>query len=54
MNQYEKESSPYYSTAHLWDDGLIDPLETRKVLALGIHASLQAPLGERKKGLYRM
>ena len=54
MNQYEKESSPYYSTAHLWDDGLIDPVETRKVLAMGIHASLQAPLGERKKGLYRM
>ena len=54
MEKYQKESSPYYSTAHLWDDGLIDPLETRKVLAMGISASLNAPLLERQKGIYRM
>ncbi len=54
IEKYQQESSPYYSTAHLWDDGLIDPLDTRKVLAMGISASLNAPLSERKKGIYRM
>lgn len=52
--QYEKQSSAYYSTARLWDDGIIDPLETRKILALGIDASLYAPLGNKSKGIYRM
>ena len=53
--QYEKESSPYYSTARLWDDGLIDPVDTRRVLTLGLFASLKnAPPLKRKKGLYRM
>lgn len=54
MEKYEQESSPYYSTARLWDDGLIDPLDTRKVLTLGISASLNRPVEERKKGIYRM
>lgn len=52
--QYKEQSSAYYSTARLWDDGIIDPLETRKVLALGIDASLYAPLEEKSKGIYRM
>ena len=54
LEKYQKESTPYYCTARLFDDGLIDPLETRKVLAMGIRASLNAPLSERKKGIYRM
>ena len=52
--QYEKQSSAYYSTARLWDDGIIDPVDTRKVLALGLDAALYAPLEEKSKGIYRM
>ena len=52
--QYERQSSPYYSTARLWDDGIIDPLDTRKVLALGLDASRYAPVREKSKGIYRM
>jgi acetyl-CoA carboxylase carboxyltransferase component len=52
--QYDRQSTAYYSTAHLWDDGIIDPLDTRKVLALGLDASLYAPLEEKSKGVYRM
>ena len=44
MEQYEREGSPYYSTARLWDDGIIDPVDTRKIIALGIAASLNNPL----------
>jgi acetyl-CoA carboxylase carboxyltransferase component len=51
---YEREGSPYYSTARLWDDGIIDPLATRKVLALGIAASLNAPIPETAFGVFRM
>ena len=52
--QYDRQSTAYYSTARLWDDGIIDPLDTRKVLALGLDASLYAPLEEKSKGVYRM
>jgi acetyl-CoA carboxylase carboxyltransferase component len=52
--KYEHEGSPYYSTARLWDDGIIDPLDTRRVLALGISASLNAPIGETTFGVFRM
>jgi acetyl-CoA carboxylase carboxyltransferase component len=52
--KYEHEGSPYYSTARLWDDGIIDPLDTRKVLALGIAASLNAPIPETTFGIFRM
>jgi acetyl-CoA carboxylase carboxyltransferase component len=52
--KYEREGSPYYSTARLWDDGIIDPLDTRRVLALGISASLNAPIPETKFGVFRM
>ena len=45
--KYEREGSPYYSTARLWDDGVIDPLDTRRVLALGIGAALHAPFPPR-------
>jgi acetyl-CoA carboxylase carboxyltransferase component len=52
--KYEREGSPYYSTARLWDDGVIDPLDTRKVVALGIAASLNAPIPETTFGVFRM
>ncbi len=52
--KYELEGSPYYSTARLWDDGIIDPLDTRRVLALGISAALNAPIPESSFGVFRM
>jgi acetyl-CoA carboxylase carboxyltransferase component len=51
---YEAEGNPYYSTARLWDDGIIDPLDTRRVLALGIAAALNAPIPETTFGVFRM
>ncbi len=52
--KYEREGNPYHSTARLWDDGIVDPLDTRKVLALGIAASLNAPIPETTFGVFRM
>jgi acetyl-CoA carboxylase carboxyltransferase component len=52
--KYEREGNPYYSTARLWDDGIIDPLDTRRVLALGLAASLNAPIPETTFGVFRM
>jgi len=52
--KYEREGNPYYSTARLWDDGIIDPLDTRQVLALGISAALNAPIPETTFGIFRM
>lgn len=52
--KYEREGNPYYSTARLWDDGVLDPLDTRRVLALGIAASLNAPIPETTFGVFRM
>ena len=52
--QYETQGSPYYSTARLWDDGVIDPLDTRTVLALGIAAARHAPIAEPRYGVFRM
>ena len=54
LEAYEREGSPYYSTARLWDDGVIDPVDTRQVLALGIAAALNAPIPETKFGVFRM
>ncbi|WOR14658.1 carboxyl transferase domain-containing protein [Hyphomonas sp. FCG-A18] len=51
---YEREGGPYYSTARLWDDGIIDPADTRRVLGLALAASLNAPMGERGFGVFRM
>jgi acetyl-CoA carboxylase carboxyltransferase component len=53
LEKYARESSVYYSTARLWDDGIIDPADTRMVLGLGIAASLNAPFPERKHGVFR-
>jgi 3-methylcrotonyl-CoA carboxylase beta subunit len=54
LDTYEREGSPYYSTARLWDDGVIDPAQTRTVLALALAASLNAPIGDPKFGVFRM
>ncbi|MGH2401412.1 MAG: carboxyl transferase domain-containing protein [Candidatus Limnocylindria bacterium] len=54
LEKYEREGSPYYSTARLWDDGVIDPLDTRRVLAMGISAALNAPIPDPGFSLYRM
>jgi acetyl-CoA carboxylase carboxyltransferase component len=54
LEKYAEESSCYYSSARLWDDGVIDPLDTRKVLALGLAASLEAPFPHRRSGIFRM
>jgi acetyl-CoA carboxylase carboxyltransferase component len=51
---YEAEGNPYYSTARLWDDGILDPLDTRRALALGLAASLNAPIPETSFGVFRM
>jgi len=52
--QYEAQGHPYYATARLWDDGVIDPLDTRRVLGLGLSASLNAPIAATRFGLFRM
>jgi acetyl-CoA carboxylase carboxyltransferase component len=54
LAKYEAEGLPYYSTARLWDDGVIDPVDTRMVLGLGIAAALNAPIGETTFGVFRM
>jgi acetyl-CoA carboxylase carboxyltransferase component len=54
LETYEREGSPYFATARLWDDGVIDPLETRRVLALGLEAATWAPIEETRFGVFRM
>jgi 3-methylcrotonyl-CoA carboxylase beta subunit len=54
IERYDHEGSPYHSTARLWDDGVIDPLDTRKVLALGLDAASRAPLEPTTFGVFRM
>jgi acetyl-CoA carboxylase carboxyltransferase component len=53
-SKYEAEGNPYYSTARLWDDGILDPLDTRRVLAMGIAATLNAPVPDTTFGVFRM
>ena len=52
--QYEHQGSPYYSTARLWDDGVIDPVDTRRVLGMGLAAAANAPIPEPSYGIFRM
>ncbi|MBP7572698.1 MAG: methylcrotonoyl-CoA carboxylase [Rhodoferax sp.] len=52
--QYEEQGHPYFATARLWDDGVIDPADTRRVLALGLSASLNAPIPDTQFGIFRM
>jgi 3-methylcrotonyl-CoA carboxylase beta subunit len=54
LEKYDRESSAYFSSARLWDDGIIDPADTRKVLSLALHASFNRPWCEKTKGVFRM
>ena len=54
LEQYERQGHPYYATARLWDDGAIDPAETRRALGLGLSAALNAPIPEPRFGVFRM
>jgi 3-methylcrotonyl-CoA carboxylase beta subunit len=54
LEKYEQEGHPYHATARLWDDGVIDPAQTRDVLALAISAALNAPIPETRFGVFRM
>jgi acetyl-CoA carboxylase carboxyltransferase component len=54
LEKYEREGSPYYSTARLWDDGILDPAETRQALALGLSAAFNAPIAPARFGVFRM
>ena len=54
LDLYEKQGHPYYASARLWDDGVIDPADTRMVLGLSISATLNAPIEESKFGVFRM
>jgi 3-methylcrotonyl-CoA carboxylase beta subunit len=54
LETYEREGSPYFATARLWDDGVIDPADTRHVLSLGLEAALNAPIPETRFGVFRM
>jgi 3-methylcrotonyl-CoA carboxylase beta subunit len=52
--QYDREGHPYYATARLWDDGILDPVDTRMALALGLSAAMNQPIGPSKFGVFRM
>ena len=54
LDKYEHEGSPYYSTARLWDDGILDPIDTRRVLALALSAAYNATVPPAKFGVFRM
>ncbi|RPJ53962.1 MAG: methylcrotonoyl-CoA carboxylase, partial [Acidobacteria bacterium] len=54
IDKYEEEGSPYYSTARLWDDGILDPVGTREALALGLSAAYNAPIPDARFGVFRM
>ena len=54
LDKYEHEGSPYYSTARLWDDGILDPVDTRQALALGLSAACHASIAEARFGVFRM
>jgi acetyl-CoA carboxylase carboxyltransferase component len=54
LEKYDREGSPYYSTARLWDDGILDPADTRTALALGLSAAFNAPIREARFGVFRM
>ena len=54
LEKYDREGSAFYSTARLWDDGIIDPLDTRQAVALAISLSLNAPIPDHRFGVFRM
>ena len=54
LDRYEEQGHPYYASARLWDDGVIDPAQTRQVLGLAISAALNKPIEETRFGVFRM
>ena len=54
LKKYDDEGNPYYSTSRLWDDGVIDPLDTRMILALGLSTAMNAPVEKTDFGVFRM
>jgi 3-methylcrotonyl-CoA carboxylase beta subunit len=54
LEQYDRQGHPYYASARIWDDGVIAPEDTRRVLALGLSAALNAPVEETRFGVFRM
>jgi len=54
LEKYEHEGSPYFSSARIWDDGIIDPLDTRNILGLALSISLNSPIPDQKFGVFRM
>jgi 3-methylcrotonyl-CoA carboxylase beta subunit len=52
--QFEQQADPYYATARLWDDGILDPLQTRRVLGMGLAVALRAPAASARFGIFRM
>jgi acetyl-CoA carboxylase carboxyltransferase component len=54
LEKYEREGSPYHATARLWDDGMLDPVQTRAALALGLSMAANAPLEPPRTGIFRM
>ena len=52
--QYEQQGSPYYASARLWDDGIIDPADTRRVLGMALSAAANAPVADPSYGIFRM
>jgi len=53
-DQYERQGHPYYASARLWDDGIIDPVDTRRVLGMALSASFNAPIEKDRFGVFRM
>ncbi len=54
MEKYEREGNPYFSTARIWDDGIVDPMDTRQVVALGIAMASNTHVPDYRPGVYRM
>jgi 3-methylcrotonyl-CoA carboxylase beta subunit len=54
LEAYDREGHPYYATARLWDDGILDPVDTRTALALALSAAMNQPIGPTKFGVFRM
>jgi 3-methylcrotonyl-CoA carboxylase beta subunit len=54
LEQYERQGHPYYASARLWDDGVVDPADARRLLGLALSASLNAPIEQTKFGIFRM
>jgi len=52
--QFEQQSNPYYASARLWDDGIVDPAQTRRLLGMGLAAALHAPIAATRFGVFRM